>query len=166
MGHARLSGAQAAPLLSGRPGHMTLDGALRLPLGAKWLHEGVGGESAATWGALGGQGRTRGRMPPSPSTPPSLSMPRLPVNAPQLLPAPPGIQALDQSSFSKGSHKEAHRVSICGPSPAAIQSLVGAPSPVCPLTCAPADGSRCAISGPTLSLQASAWTQPSTQEAV
>ena len=41
--HARLSRAQAAALLSGRPGHMTLDGALRLPLGAKWLHGGVGG---------------------------------------------------------------------------------------------------------------------------
>ena len=44
VGHARLSRAQGAPLLCGRPGHMTLEGALCLPLGPKWLREGVGGE--------------------------------------------------------------------------------------------------------------------------
>lgn len=74
VGHARLSRAQAAPVLNGRPGHMTLVGALRLPLGAKWLHGGMGGvKSAAMCGTLGGQGRSRGRTLPSPSMPPSPS---------------------------------------------------------------------------------------------
>ena len=74
-----------------------------------------------------------------------------PVHAPQPLAAPLGFLTRDQSSFARDSHTEDRMGSAQGPCLAAVQPLMAGRSPVCPLTCSPADGSRCAASGPALS---------------